>query len=202
MIKIPLRDLEEALTDPVAYVRKRKNPPAFMPRPGKFMTLRNAAFQYHKNGGDLSAAQDYLEEKFGAFKDQRNLPYYTQKLDAYVREFRQRKGNVVKTRDNLALTLPDEYAGFVVSGQASRIDLRQQGGYSVWTFARNKPNWRTDPRMPLLQEAYADRLAASLDEVEVGVYDFWTETYDTLQFSSSEVRAARRRLLRLLDAFI
>jgi hypothetical protein len=201
MLKIPLRDLREALDNPKAYVRKRKNAPASIIRRGKFMALRDAAFQFHKTGGNLTAAHDYLEEKFKIFKDQRNLPEYARQLDVYAQEFQKLKTDVVKTRDNLALVLPDKYASFVVSGQASRIDLRPQGGYSVWLFARNDPDWRDDPRMPLLQTAYANKLDAALDEIEVGIYDFVTEKYASFQFDESAVRIAQRKLLRLLDAF-
>jgi hypothetical protein len=202
MIKVPLRDLREALDNPAAYVRKRKNTAPPIMRRSMFMTLRDAALHYHKVGNKLADAQDYLEDKFKIFRDQRKLPEYSRQLDVYVQEFQRLKADVVKTRDNLALTLPDKYGNFVVSGQASRIDLKPQGGYSIWTFARNDLAWRDDPRMPLLQQAYADKLDASLDEIEVGIYDFVTETHESVQFDASAIRSSQRKLLRLLDAFI
>lgn len=202
MIKVPLRDLKEALNNPDAYVRKRKNTTPPIMRRSKFMTLRDAALHYHKVGNTLSDAQEYLEEKFKIFRDQRTLPECSRQLDIYVREFLRLRADVVKTRDNLSLTLPDRYGNFVVSGQASRIDLKPQGGYSIWTFARNDLDWRDDPRMPLLQQAYADKLDASLDEIEVGIYDFVTEKYDSVQFDASAIRSSQRKLFRLLDAFI
>lgn len=200
MIKVPLRDLKEALNNPAAYVRKRKDASAPVIRRGKFMTLRDAALHYHKIGNDLSAAQEYLEEKFKIFRDQRKLPELSNQLDTYVQDFRRLRTDVIKTRDNVVVGLPEKYAEFVVSGQVSRIDLKPKGGYSLWIFARNYRDWRDDPRMPLLQQAYSDKLDASLDEIEVGIYDFLAARHESLQFDRAAVRNVEKRLLRLLDA--
>ena len=93
---------------------------------------------------------------------------------------------------------PERHA--YVSGQAARVDLVQSGGYGIWMFVRDQPDWESDPRMPLLQFSYAQRLNVSMDSIDVGVYDFEIGTYAARKFSSDEVRSARRKLAELLAA--
>lgn len=68
-------------------------------------------------------------------------------------------------------------------------------------FVRGDLDWRSDPRMPLLQDAMAKNLNAELDEVDVGVYDFVAGQHYATQFKLSQIRAARTRLVSLLNEF-
>jgi hypothetical protein len=67
-------------------------------------------------------------------------------------------------------------------------------------FGRNVLGWEDDPRMPLLQYGYAQRLDVAMEEVRVGMYDFETGVYSSRAYSSVEVKAARNSLNKLLEA--
>ena len=197
MIKIPLRDLRMALEDPISYVNKHKtvSPPTM--RTSKYGVFRNAVFEYHS--GNLQQAHNYLEDKFKIFKTQSDLAEYMVRLNTYAREFKQLKTNVVETRVNIALALPKEYTDFRISGQVARLDLSKC--YNAWLFVRDDSDWSSDPRMPLLQDAVARKLNAELDEVEIGVYDFVKGGHYATNFKASQIQAARKKLLKLLDEF-
>ena len=197
MIRVPLRDLRVAFANPAAYVRSFR-PGKQEGGPSKYGMFLFALGEYHQSES-LADAEEYLEEKFvNNFRNIQELPDYVKKLRHYVREF-QDTGNIfVRTRDNIEVPLPARYKEFVVSGQAARIDLIQPGGYGVWVFARNVPDWRHDPRMPLLQKAYAYKLNVDLGEITVGMYDFEAGKHASRQYSETEIETASKNLRSLL----
>jgi hypothetical protein len=201
MIKIPLRDLRAAFADPANYVHQHSEKATGRMRATKYGAFRNAVFQYHSSEGNLKSAQDYLEAKFETFKNQAELPEYLVKLSKYAKEFELLGTELVRTRANVALKLPEAYSDFRVSGQIARLDITKAHGYNVWTFVRGDTDWKSDPRMPLLQEAAAKRLNADLADVEVGVYDFIAGEHYWAKFSPSQINAVRKKLVQLLDAF-
>ncbi len=85
-----------------------------------------------------------------------------------------------------------------VSGQAARIDLNSKGGYAVWAFVRNVPDWKEDPRMPLLQLAYPKRLGIGIDKVSVGTFDFVLGKHSSTQYSMIRINRAQRALWKLI----
>ena len=200
MIRVPLRDLRAALSNPVQYVNNlRRGTSAIRPRPSKYLMLRFAVGEFHK-ANDAKHAQDYLEQKITAkFKNVRDLHVYVNQLQSYIREFRALGNTSVRVRDNIAVEVPSRFADIAVSGQSARFDLVPSGGYAAWVFVRNMPDWEQDPRMPLLQSAYAKRLAVSLEEVAVGVYDFKLAGHFSRRYSQADVDTAYRNLLKLLD---
>lgn len=201
MIRVPLRDLRVAFTDPAAYARSFR-PGKQEGGPSKYGMFLFAIGEYHQTES-LADAEKYLEDRFvNNFRNIGELPEYVKKLRHYVREFRNTGNIFVRTRDNIVVPLPPRYKEFAVSGQAARIDLIQQGGYGVWVFGRNVPDWRDDPRMPLLQKAYAHKLNVDLGEITVGMYDFEVGKHASRQYSETEVEKASkslRGLLRLLE---
>jgi hypothetical protein len=201
MIKISLRDLRAAFADPANYVHQHSQKSTNRMRATKYGVFRNAVFQYHSSEGNLKSAQDYLEEKFETFKNQAELPEYLVKLTKYAKEFKQLGTELVRTRANVELKLPEVYSEFRVSGQIARLDITKAQGYKVWTFVREDADWKSDPRMPLMQEAAATRLNSNVEDVEVGVYDFVAGRHYSVQFSPSQINAVRKKLLKLLDAF-
>jgi hypothetical protein len=155
---------------------------------------------HHTN--NVREAQDYLEEKITKnFKIVSDLPTYFQKLQVYAREFKKLGNVFIRVRDNITISTLAQYADIVVSGQAARIDLVPSRGYAVWIFVRDVPDWGLDPRMPLLQLAYSQRLAVNLDEVSVGVYDFIAGGHSARLYSQAEIDTTTRNLLRLLRLF-
>jgi hypothetical protein len=201
MITVPLRDLRVAFLDPAGYVRKVKSSARPAMRSTKYGIFRNAVFEFHQKDQNLNQAAAYLEDKFKSFRSQAELPKYIDWLDVYAKEFKSLDTKVVQTRANVQVPLPDQYAGVRVSGQVARIDLNPSGGYNAWVFVRDEPEWAVDPRMPLLQDVVANKLAAELDEVEVGVYDFVRGKHLVAQFDGLQVKAARKQLINLLRLF-
>jgi hypothetical protein len=58
--------------------------------------------------------------------------------------------------------------------------------------------WRREFRMPLIQEALAQEMNATTDEVMVGVYAFRERTVERTSFSEAQIEAARSSLEGLL----
>jgi len=199
MTRIPLRDLKEALSNPAKYARSfqpgRDNG---FPRPSKYGMLLFAIGEFHKTN-DLQRAQKYLETAIVKnFKHVSDLSKYVTWLHLYAREFRALGNNCFKVRNNIAIPLPPKFSGMTVSGQAARIDLSPSGGYAVWVFVRNAPDWKEDPRMPLLQLAYSKRLGVGIDDVTVGTFDFVLTKHTSTQYSIIRINRVQRALWKLI----
>jgi hypothetical protein len=201
MTRVLLRDLRVAFANPAAYVRSFR-PGKQEGGPSKYGMFLFAIGEYHQSES-LADAEKYLEDRFiNNFRNIQELPEYVKKLRHYVREFRNTGNIFVRMRDNIVVPLPPRYKEFAVSGQAARIDLIPAGGYGVWIFGRNVPDWKDDPRMPLLQKAYAHKLNVDLGEIIVGIYDFEVGRHASRQYSGTEVETVSkslRSLLRLLE---
>lgn len=197
MKRVPLRDLRAAFRDPRRYAKRFTGERS--PRgKSKYSMFLHSIAEFHRNG-DLQAAQEYLREKIeNNFKDSRDLADYSRKLQVYAIQFRRQGNALVRARDNITVPLPTGFPDFAVSGQAGRIDLVPSGGYAIWVFVRDDPDWRDDPRMPLLEYAYADKLGVPSEEILVGVYDFDVGQYSSGHFTRLQINAARAKLKALL----
>jgi hypothetical protein len=200
MKRVPLSDLRTALSNPQKYAK------SFTGKSGgggptKYGMFLHAIGEFHRKG-DCQSAQDYLREKIeNNFRNIADLGDYSTKLQVYAGEFRRIGHTFVRFRDNVTVPIPTEFSDFIVSGQAARVDLVPTGGYAIWIFVRAEPHWREDPRMPLLQLSYAQKLGVQIDEVLVGVYDFEAGQHSSDHFTSAQINKARadlKALLRLL----
>jgi hypothetical protein len=197
MIRIPLVELKVALSNPSKYAKSFR-PGEGGGGPSKYGMLLFAIGEFHKTN-DPQKAQEYLDLHITKnFKNVSDLDKYANWLQVYVREFRALGNNFVGVRDNIAMPLPARFSGLTVSGQAARIDLNPAGGYSVWVFVRDEPSWKEDPRMPLLQLAYSQKLGVGLDDVSVGTFDFVAGKHATVRYSRIRVNKTQRALWKLL----
>lgn len=213
MIRVRLSDLEIARRDPGAYLRKLKEPKPKFGRKSKHAVMLLAVYRFHKYSGglfdkfsgDLTGALKYFDalyEKKKFKKDPASKKFYQERLTTYAQEFGELDAEVVKYKDNLVLTLPEEFKDKIeVYGQVPRVDLSLEG-YSVWLFDKSLKNWRDEIRFPIIQAAYAQKFSADLEEVKVGVYDFSTASYTSYSFTEDEVTEAETLLYGLLRQLI
>ena len=198
MTRIPLGDLKVALANPSQYV-KSFQPGVGGGGPSKYGMLLFAIGEFHKTN-DPKKARDYLGTRFTKnFRNVNDLAKYAQWLQLYMREFRALGNNFVNVRDNITIPLPIRFSGLTVSGQAARIDLDRTGGYAVWVFVRDERDWKHNPRMPLLQLAYSQKLGVGLDDVSVGTFDFVTGRHTSVRYSLIQVNKVQRALWKLLS---
>lgn len=198
MKRVSLSELRSAFSNPTKYVGSFTGKSG-SGGPSKYGMFLHAVGELHRTD-DLQKAQDYLREKIeGNFTNIADLPDYARRLQVYAREFRQLGNTFVRVRDNVSVPIPNEFNDFVVSGQAARIDLVPSGGYAAWVFVRDVPDWAVDPRLPLMQFAYAGKLGVEIDEVLVGIYDFEFGRHSSQRFTSAQINKARRELRGLLQ---
>jgi hypothetical protein len=195
--RVPLRDLKVALANPSKYV-KSFGAGTGGGGPSKYGMLLFAIGEFHKTR-DPKKAQDYLESHITKnFKNVSDLSKYAQWLQLYVRDFATLGNTFVNIRDGIAIPLPARFNSFSVSGQAARVDLDRQGGYSIWVFVRDEPGWKDDPRMPLLQQAYSQKLGVGLNDISVGTFDFVNGKHTSTQYSQARINRVQRALWKLL----
>lgn len=207
-MKIPLRELEEARSNPDAYLKKRRSSTEnkFNPK-SKYRTLVRSIHTFHRNGNDSNFAQDYLETNFAnQFKDQKQLAEYIEKLGQYISDFRDTNASVFRVKDILVIPLVPEFkeAGFHISGEIPRLDITPDG-YTAWLFSNKPVEWENEIRLPLIQSAYAEILKVDEQEVKVSTYDFMENEQKSFQFSKTQLDDAKiefekiLNLIRILD---
>jgi hypothetical protein len=99
----------------------------------------------------------------------------------------------------MRLSHPMETAPFFPKSPANSLFLVPQKLHVLGH--PNDADWRSDPRMPLLQDALAKKLNADVDEVEIGVYDFVAGQHYATKFNLSQIKDAQRKLYTLLSEF-
>jgi hypothetical protein len=206
-MKIHLRDLELARQDPAAYLNKIERPKTGFGKRSKGSVFLQAIYEFHKPQNSLAGALEYLTKSFEQFKNNpASLQIYQDRLITYAHEFEKLGNTMIKPKDNLTLSLPNEFRGIAkVYGQISRIDLAPEG-YHVWLFERVTRDWRDEIRFPLIQSAYTQSLLQNMfaydDEVKVGVYDFSTSSYTLFRYTEQEIEEAEKILFGLLRQLI
>jgi hypothetical protein len=86
MPRLPLRDLEEALRNPVAYRQKLLLSDDISYGPTYFGALRDTIFKFHKTNNNLSQARVYLQARLSRFRDRMRCTEVMDQFEWYAAE--------------------------------------------------------------------------------------------------------------------
>jgi hypothetical protein len=194
--RLPLRELEEASTDPVGYRTKLYGPPRQAQGSIYFNALRNAIFNFHKPRWTAAQAESYLEDRLAGASNEARKAETLDQFRWYLEQHTALGWPKALTRLNLSISLPPQApTDLSLPGQVARVDFVPSGGYAGWLFVSgNARGWRLELRMPLIQEALAQKMSVTTDEIIVGVYAFQSRSVEHTSYSAAEVRAARSSL--------
>jgi len=201
MPRLPLGELDQAQTDPIAFRQRIDHPEPKTFRPSYFSALRDAVFEFHKPGRTLPDALSYLEERLDRFSSRRRATDVVDQFAWYVAEFANRGLVTFHTRLNIRVSLPSwAPPDLVCSGQIARVDIVPTGGYAAWLFRAKEPGaWSTRLQMPLMQRTIATSvLGAPLPEVSIGVISFKERLIESRTYTLSEVDSAFDELEHIL----
>lgn len=193
MLRLPLRELEDALKNPIVYRRKMEETSNGEFWPSYFGALRDATGKYHKWNGDAVRAIAYLEKRLERFSDQKRRADTIDHFMWYVDEYSNRGWPMFQTRLNVEVSLPVwAPANLICSGQVSRLDIVPTGGYAAWLMRIREPEgWFNELRMPLLQGALAcNVLQVPVNEISIGIYSFEERFVALRCFTQSEISQA------------
>lgn len=199
--RLPLRELDEADANPTGYRARLYGPPRQAQGSVYFNALRNAIFNFHKPGWNAAQAESYLEERLAGAPNAARRAEALDQFRWYLEQYRALGWPKALTRLNLSIPLPPETpADLSLSGQVARVDFAPSGGYAGWIFVSGTAHgWRRGLRMPLIQEALAQSMNVTTEEIIVGIYAFRDRTVEHTSFTANEVAAARASLERLLQ---
>jgi hypothetical protein len=129
------------------------------------------------------------------FTDPERIHQVQADLAAYI-GWHHRSGVIVAdTRIRLAYSVN----GYLdMGGLVSRLDITRRG-YDGLLLGVASPTWRDELRMPLIQDAVAQRYARPVTDVSVGVQQLDGTNLATHTFSLPEIAAARDRFRQLGD---
>ena len=197
--RLPLGDLEEASADPARYRTRLLGPPRQRGGPTYFNALRDAIFRFHRLGENLAEVEDYLRERLSRFRDPLRRDETLDQFRWYVEEYTNLGWTAFRTRLNVEVSLPSwAPEDLECSGQIARADIAPSG-FAGWMFlSGDAGGWRREFRMPLIQEALAQEMNATTDEVMVGVYAFRERSVERTSYTEAQIEAARSSLEELL----
>lgn len=200
MIKLPLRELEEALRNPSEYRKKLSRNADSGFGYSYLSVLRNAIFKYHRPGTTPSQTHEYLDDRLSKFKNPRRADEIMGQYEWYLEHHANFGLATFKTRLVVQVPITSRSASDVVcSGQLDRLDIRLTSGYAAWLFrSRDHLNWSGELRMPLTQLAVAHTLGVETDEVTIGIYSFQERFVDDRKYSQEEIASACAKLDQLL----
>jgi hypothetical protein len=204
MIRLPLRELEEALTDPSSYrIRLSSSASTGSWGPFYFGALRDAIFKYHNISGATEAeVQAYLNDRLSRFRNDTRKDSIIGQLEWYLKQYADCGLTTFQTRLRVEMSLPKSVQSQVVcTGQVSRLDIQPAGGYAAWLFRSKKyQNWSNELQMPLTQLSVANKLNVPSHEITIGIYSFEEKFVDEHKYTQEEIDTAYQRLTNLLTA--
>ena len=198
---MPLRELDEADADPTGYRARLYGPPRQAQGSVYYNALRNAIFNFHKPRWNAAQAERYLEERPAGAPNAARRAEALDHFHWYLEQYRALGWPTALTRLNLSIPLPPwAPTDLSLSGQVARVDFAPSGGYAGWIFVSGTARgWRQGLRMPLVQEALAQEMNVTTDEITVGIYAFRDRTVEHTSFTENEVAAAHTSLEVLLQ---
>ena len=198
---MPLRELDEADADPTGYRARLYGPPRQAQGSVYYNALRNAIFNFHKPRWNAAQAERYLEERPAGAPNAARRAEALAHFHWYLEQYRALGWPTALTRLNLSIPLPPwAPTDLSLSGQVARVDFAPSGGYAGWIFVSGTARgWRQGLRMPLVQEALAQEMNVTTDEITVGIYAFRDRTVEHTSFTENEVAAAHTSLEVLLQ---
>jgi len=202
MRKFPLRDLDEARRDPVAYRHKLDYPSDSVQRPTYFNALRDAILKFHKTK-DVVQARAYLEDRLTRFTNVERCKEILAQFEWYAAECVGREWPTFETRLRVVVPLPARAPDDIIcSGEVSRVDLIPSvSGYAAWLMRqRGAEEWFDTLHMPLIQDAVARQMGAPISEVHVGVYSFAERMVELRSYEPQEIAQAYSELDTLFES--
>jgi hypothetical protein len=201
MIRLHLREIEEALANPAEYRAKLTNRVVSNFRYSYFLALRNAIFRYHRPDTTLIQAREYLSDSLAGFKNASRADDTMDQFDWYVEHHHSCGLKTFDTRLMVEVPVPPQHGrDLACSGQVDRLDIRPSGGYAAWLFrSKDHLNWTVGLRMPLTQLAVAKKLDIDSQEVTIGIYSFHERYVEAIQYSTEEIAYAYTNFVELLS---
>jgi len=203
MLKLPIRDLEEARANPLQYHAKLigGNSETQM-RYGFANAIRDAIHRFHTSGDSL-ASRSYLIGQLGRFRNQRRIAETIDSFDWYVVASQQQGWPCFKSRLKIKLAVPERVGHLIeCTGQIDRVDIVPTGGFAGWLIKNTElDGWSAQLRMPLMQKAIASELAVDISEVSIGIYSLKDNDCEFRRFSRQSISEAERQLDSLLLSF-
>jgi len=206
MLRIYLRELEEAIKDPAAYKDKMRNRSADSGhghRATYYSALRDAIFRFHDTK-DIGEAGNYLYSRLDRFKkrNQQKQQNINEQFMWYIDEYNSRNVDTIDWRFNIVVPLPDRVLEPIpISGQIGRFDFNNDTrGYSIWLFRnRGYEGWQDEFRMPLIQHAISRKMYTPIDRIKIGIYSFEDRYIDATSYSEQVIEDAREQLDHFLQ---
>lgn len=196
MTKFSITKLETARTNPSKFGNQLKNSTAkdnFFGGPAKSVRWLSAVTRFHDTG-DLSAAINYLSN---SFSNRKNTPKNRQEvedfitaLENYIDQHNQLGNIFLESRHNIDLEIVPKLH---LSGWIWLLNMTVNGRRRAYQIKKPEAvyNWVSELQYPIIQDYVANHIyGCAIEDVDVGVIDYYTGEHSQNSFSSTEIQDA------------
>ncbi len=191
-MKISHRELEECRRSPRTWWQARQSASGFRTF-GYGQALLNAIHHYHRTDS-ARAARSHLRQMIDRnFTNEQRIEHLEQDFECYVRW--HRRSGIIVADSNIRLSYSID-AFLDLGGLISRLDITSIG-YRAIILGAGTAIWREELRMPLIQNAIAQKYGRPMDEVAIGVQQPDGDSLDEQNYTAAQVVRARKEFQEL-----
>ena len=184
-MKISHKELESCRTSPAQWVASKLSASG-SPRMGYQQALRLAICEFHKSD-DLEAASLKLDSYVAKnFKNEAKIERLYERMTAYAEWFTS--SGVISAEANILLNYPSS-TEWRLGGYVSRVDFTKSG-YRAVLFEVPGVSWKRQLRMPLIQQAIADRYGRPAKEIRIGIQNLEDNSLSDTRFGLDARKSA------------
>ncbi len=193
-MKVSHRELEACRAGPLAWVQARLSGGSTFSRFGYNQALLNAIRKYHKSGDDAPSARRHLKELIDRnFKNESRIDETEDALQSYI-SWHEASGTVVADTN---IRLSYGIGGYLeLGGLITRLDVIPTG-YRAVLLGPLGAQWKSQLRMPLIQDAIAIKYGRPVSTVSVGIQDLDGGNLQQTTYTVDEIQRARADFRRL-----
>ena len=162
---------------------------------------------YHKlvkanDPQSVQKAQDYLLQHCRAKLSQdpnfdSKIALYTNRLNEYFASHARLNQPTIQTNKRIQFT---KIPGHLVSGTIGRLDIIPAGGFAATNFEERGSDWKSQLRIPIIQQALADELGRHRGEIRVGMYCIESGSHEYITLPDAVIQKGISELKNVLDA--
>lgn len=191
-MKISHKDLESCRVSPSSWVTSKQASGRFG-RMGYGQALRYAICEFHKQD-DVKAGAAKLDGYVAKnFKNEKKIEQLYERLDQYAQWFAT--AGIISAEANVLLNFPLN-SEWRLGGYVSRVDLTESG-YRAILFEVPSASWKLQLRMPLIQQAIAERYGRPAKEVRIGLQNLEGNNLLDTRFGAETRKSALSEFKRI-----
>lgn len=162
-----------------------------------------AARKFHQNNSIEMAVSYYekicLKNFVNNSANSTKISNLVDKLYKYSEDYESLNVNYYDYSNRISVDIQNNN---FITGEVFRLDKKVNEGYKVTLFSKEDTIWANELRYPLLQIYYSNIFECPVMDIDVGIYNFSTDTHDYLCFDEKTLKQAWDEVTQISDSIL